>query len=65
MSHAVPSFLEDHISQVPALQLLQNLGWQYLTPEEAVTRFLTSHFLPSLKKSMTWLYCGKPRTSCT
>lgn len=37
MSHAVPSFLEDDISQVPALQLLQNLGWHYLTPEEAVS----------------------------
>jgi hypothetical protein len=24
----LPSFLEDHISQIPALQLLQNLGWQ-------------------------------------
>src|SRR3954453_12068808 len=32
---ATPSFLEDHISQVPALQVLINLGWEYLTPEEA------------------------------
>jgi type I restriction enzyme R subunit len=31
-----PSFQEDHISQVPALQLLQNLGWQYLSPEDAL-----------------------------
>ncbi len=31
-----PSFQEDHISQVPALQLLQNLGWEYLTPDEAL-----------------------------
>jgi len=36
MSHDLPSFLEDHISQIPALQLLQGLGWEYLTPEEAV-----------------------------
>ena len=35
--NTLPSFLEDHISQVPALQLLQNLGWQYLTPAEAVS----------------------------
>jgi type I restriction enzyme R subunit len=27
---------EDHISQVPALQLLQNLGYTYLTPGEAM-----------------------------
>lgn len=36
MSNDLPSFLEDHISQIPALQLLQNLGWQYLTPDDAV-----------------------------
>ncbi len=29
-----PSFLEDHISQIPALQLLQNMGYIYLTPDE-------------------------------
>jgi type I restriction enzyme R subunit len=32
----IPSFREDHISQIPALQLLVNLGWQYLTPDEAL-----------------------------
>ena len=31
-----PSFKEDHISQIPALQLLQKLGYQYLTPEETM-----------------------------
>ena len=31
-----PSFKEDHISQIPALQLLINLGYTYLTPEEAL-----------------------------
>jgi type I restriction enzyme R subunit len=36
MADLLPSFLEDYISQIPALQLLQNLGWQYLTPAEAV-----------------------------
>ena len=37
MTHELPSFLEDHISQIPALQLLQNLGWEYLTPAETVS----------------------------
>lgn len=37
MSQQLPSFLEDHISQIPALQLLQNLGWRYLTPAETVS----------------------------
>ena len=31
-----PSFQEDHISQVPALQLLQNLGYTYLRPQEVI-----------------------------
>lgn len=29
-----PSFQEDHVSQVPALQLLQHLGYTYLRPQE-------------------------------
>ncbi|MCI0338041.1 MAG: HsdR family type I site-specific deoxyribonuclease [Acidobacteria bacterium] len=29
-----PSLLEDQISQIPALQLLQNLGYVYLRPQE-------------------------------
>jgi type I restriction enzyme R subunit len=36
MSQELPSFLEDHISQIPALQLLQNLGWNYLMPADTV-----------------------------
>ncbi|MEK6614935.1 MAG: HsdR family type I site-specific deoxyribonuclease [Bacteroidota bacterium] len=31
-----PSFKEDHISQIPALQMLQKLGYTYLLPEEAM-----------------------------
>ena len=31
-----PLIKEDHISQIPALQLLQNMGYTYLTPEEAL-----------------------------
>lgn len=30
------SFKEDHISQIPALQLLQKLGYTYLSPEEVL-----------------------------
>ncbi|MEI8390247.1 MAG: HsdR family type I site-specific deoxyribonuclease [bacterium] len=32
----IPSLQEDHISQIPALQLLQNLNYTYLTPQEAL-----------------------------
>lgn len=32
----IPLMKEDHISQIPALQLLQNLGYTYLAPEEAL-----------------------------
>ena len=35
-SVARPSFREDESSQIPALQLLQNMGWTYLSPEEAL-----------------------------
>lgn len=31
------SFKEDHISQIPALQMLQKLGYTYLTPDEALS----------------------------
>ncbi|GGB24776.1 type I restriction endonuclease subunit R [Puia dinghuensis] len=31
-----PSFKEEHISQIPALQLLIKLGYKYLTPAEAL-----------------------------
>lgn len=30
-----PSFKEDHISQIPALQMLQKMGYKYLSPAEA------------------------------
>ena len=30
----LPYFLEDHISQIPALQLLQNMGYVYLRQQE-------------------------------
>ena len=30
-----PSFKKDHISQIPALQMLVNLGYTYLSPAEA------------------------------
>src|SRR5664279_4474150 len=33
-----PSYLEDRISQLPALRLLMALGWSYLTPNEALAR---------------------------
>lgn len=33
---STPSFKEDHISQIPALQLLIKLGYRYLTPQDAL-----------------------------
>ena len=32
----IPSYIEDHISQIPALQLLIKMGYTYITPEEAL-----------------------------
>lgn len=34
---AVSEFLEDLVSHLPALQLLQQIGYEYLTPTEALT----------------------------
>ncbi|MBW1694505.1 MAG: type I restriction endonuclease subunit R, partial [Deltaproteobacteria bacterium] len=34
--YELPSYLEKVQSQLPALQLLMQMGWQYLTPEETV-----------------------------
>jgi type I restriction enzyme, R subunit len=33
--HELPSYLERVQSELPALHLLMQIGWQYLTPEEA------------------------------
>ena len=31
---STPNFLESHVSRIPAIQLLQQLGFAYLSPEE-------------------------------
>lgn len=36
MRQLPPAWLEDDLSQLPALQLLQVLGWTYLSPDEAL-----------------------------
>jgi type I restriction enzyme, R subunit len=36
MEISIPLILEDHASQIPALQLLQNFGWTYLSPDDAL-----------------------------
>ena len=42
-----PSFREQLISQIPALQLLMGLGYRYLTPEETLAlRLLTERVGP-------------------
>jgi type I restriction enzyme R subunit len=33
-----PSFREELISQIPALQLLMGLGYEYLTPDDALAK---------------------------
>ncbi|PTT00415.1 restriction endonuclease subunit R, partial [Flavobacterium sp. HMWF030] len=33
---SIPSYIEDHISQIPALQLLIKMGYQYVSPDEAM-----------------------------
>jgi len=33
---STPSYIEDHISQIPALQMLIKMGYTYITPDEAM-----------------------------
>lgn len=33
---STPSYIEDHISQIPALQLLMKMGYKYVSPDEAL-----------------------------
>ena len=33
---STPSYIEDHISQIPALQLLMKMGYTYISPDEAM-----------------------------
>jgi len=49
-----PSFIEDHISQIPALKLLMNLGWKYLTPDQAMELRgqRTSNVLPAYEEML-------------
>lgn len=62
-----PDLREDAISQLPALQLLQNLGWQYLTPDEALKLrggklsnvLLEGILLPWLRENNEIRYKGK------
>lgn len=49
-----PSFKEDHISQIPALQVLVNLGYGYLPPDDALNQRngkTTSVLLESILRS--------------
>ena len=62
-----PSFLENHISQIPALQVLCNLGYTYLSPSEVEKQrsgklsnvFLEDVLESQLRKINTIHYKGK------
>ena len=34
--HSISHTLEKHTSKLPAILLLHNLGWQYLSPKQAL-----------------------------
>ncbi len=66
----IPSFKEDHISQIPALQLLQNMGYQYLSPEEALqlrgnktTNVLLEDFLRKQLKEINSIRVSNTKTA--
>ena len=61
MTISTPSFKEDHISQIPTIQLLINLGYKYITPEQVLNQRKgkkankisnrLSHFLKKIKSN--------------
>ena len=66
----VPSFKEDHISQIPALQLLQKLGYTYLSPGEVerlrggkTTTVLLEDILRKQLKAINTLRLGTGKTT--
>ncbi len=65
-----PSFKEDHISQIPALQILQNLGYTYLTPSESLiqrggksTNVLLEGILRNQLKEINSIHLSSSKTS--
>jgi len=65
-----PSFKEDHISQIPALQLLIKLGYNYLSPEQALrfrgdktTNVLLDDILRKQLKEINSIRLSSTRTS--
>ncbi len=65
-----PSFKEDHISQIPALQMLVNLGYTYLSPAEAdrqrggkTTNVLLEDVLRKQLKEINSIRVSAPKTS--
>ena len=54
-----PSYIEDHISQLPALQMLIKMGYTYISPEEALQLRegrKTNVLLRDIHKLFTCLY---------
>jgi type I restriction enzyme R subunit len=65
-----PSFKEDHISQIPALQILVNSGYTYLSPGEAdrqrggkTTNVLLEDFLRKQLKEINSIRVSATKTS--
>ena len=64
-----PTFLEDHISQIPALLFLQKIGYSYLTPDQAIdfrdsnrNVILDQVLVEQLKKLNHFTYRDQPHT---
>ncbi|MDP0025826.1 hypothetical protein Q7301_02715 [Glaesserella parasuis] len=59
MISTIPHPLEKHTSKLPAILLLHNLGWQYLSPKQALAYRGQERALSAKAVKIIW-QCGEP-----
>lgn len=71
-NHLLPKFQEEYSAKIPALTLLMNLGWTYLTPAQALTardgkldQVVLTHILRRELAKRTFVYAGSSHAIST
>ncbi|MCX2843048.1 hypothetical protein OQJ59_15595 [Microbulbifer thermotolerans] len=63
MTHYTPKFQEEYSARLPALALLTNLGWSFLSPDQALSARAgkTDEVVLRLFVKRIFIYAGKRR----